>query len=136
MAKGGWLLFCPGGKGQAAGSQAETEEVRGGEAGGCWPRIRGQAGGPRRPSRAGPASARPQAPEGVAWSSRSQIFHEPPAKNESGEECPPQNQNPRLGRPGSREIQRGWGHLNSLLAVPRAANTLLSVAAVLCKAVS
>lgn len=30
------------------------------------------------------------APEGVAWSSRSQTFHDPPAKNESGEERPPQ----------------------------------------------
>lgn len=83
----------------------------------CWPRIHGRAGSPGRPSRAGPASARPQAPEGVAWSSRSQTFHEPRAKNESGEECPPQNR--RLSNPGSHEIQRGWGCFNSLLAVPR-----------------
>ena len=124
------------------GEKVRQQEVRrrqrgeGGRGRGCWPRIRGQAGGPRRPSRAGPASARPQAPEGVAWSSRSQIFHEPPAKNESGEECPPQNQNCRLSKPGSREIQRGWDCLNSSLAVPRATNKLLSVAAAMCRVVT
>lgn len=51
------------------------------------------------------------APEGVAWSSRSQTFHEPPAKNESGEERPPQPW--RLSNRGPRGIRRDWGRLNS-----------------------
>lgn len=49
--QGGRLLLCPEGEGQAAGSQAETEPGGVGQ---------GSAGGQ------GPASAMPQAPEGVA----------------------------------------------------------------------
>lgn len=98
------------------------EKVRQQEVRRTWSRVLTialQAGGcSGRPSRARPTSARPQAPEGVVWSSRSQTFHEPLAKNEPGEQCPPQTR--RLSNPGSRGIQRGWDCLNSSLAIPRA----------------
>lgn len=45
-------------------------------------------------------------------------------KYESEEERPPQTC--RLNNSGSRGLRSGWNHLNSLLAVPRATNKLLS----------
>lgn len=112
----------------AGGCCVLGEKVRQQEVRRTWSRVLTvalQAGGcSGRPSRARPASARPQASEGAVWSSRSQTFHEPLAKNEPGEQCPPQTQ--RLSNPGSRGIQRGWDCLNSSLAVPRATKKLLS----------
>lgn len=127
LAKGGGLLPCPLGEGQAAGSQAETEVgVVGGRG---WSAGQGSRGGraaldalPGQDQRQ--QGLRPQREWPGAQGAKLSMSHQQKMSLEQSVH------HKTVGSAAQGHVKlRGWGCFNSLLTVPRAGNILLSVVA-------